>query len=315
MLRLHCLFQAPFINSLIRSLVTLSLYTHVALPSVLQVLILILSHIKDSSDLHSFLCTAKSMRDLASDTMLQSTWLFKHQPQALAVAARKRDSNLMLQLLRMGVSATDVVGGSYPLVLAATNDLPEVVAYLWNCIPAVKENVKAAEDAMCSAVQMGYVACLKILLAGSSSVLNADSKLYESSITALHLAAYMGRSAIVSVLIANVASCTTPDCHGRTALHHVCMGNDDKGNERAEIVALLLGAGGMSVLDSKDNYGDTATIIAAEHNQVGCLRALISAGCAVNITNPVGRSAYHLAGKRGYKHVQEVLINAGAFRN
>lgn len=93
-----------------------------------QILVQILSSIREASDLSACLSTCKSLQVLAIDPVLGATWLLnRHRDQprlTLLKAAQQGNGAVMSQLLKMGVSATECS----PLQLAISHDLYEVGA-------------------------------------------------------------------------------------------------------------------------------------------------------------------------------------------
>lgn len=113
------------------------------------------------------------MRDAVSDPELMARWLRMYrQPDGkalfLAARLRKQGSKVMLQLLRKGVSATEVTDAytrQSPLQLAVRHDLRGVVEFLWQRDDVRSpHHLEAATKALILASSFGHVACIRELL-------------------------------------------------------------------------------------------------------------------------------------------------------
>lgn len=200
------------------------------------------------------------MRAAATDPHLAAEYLFRYDgPWALSRVARKGRGDVMLFLLKMGLSATEQTHRSYsterftPLQLACRHNFPEVVQYLWTTGPHmddVRKDLTAAADALVDAAAAGHVECIQLLIGGAggpASPLTANSRL---------------------------------DAIGMTALHHVCT-DDAGGTRRKRIVGMLLNAG--SSPDAHDDGGRTPMHFAAISGSAACCSELIRAGASIHM--------------------------------
>lgn len=105
------------------------------------------------------------------------------------------------------------------------------------------------------------------------------------------------------VLLSYGASSTAHDYLERTALHVACSEFEWKDDKGEKIVQELLRApGGMSVLDSRDRYGDTPLHGAVLSGSASCCDLLLSAGSkATLMLNQRGQTPYQLASRYGCK--------------
>ncbi|KAF5834673.1 ankyrin repeat-containing domain protein [Dunaliella salina] len=289
-----------------------------------EVLLHILSFVERPRDLRACFGTNKGARAAAKDPALQAAWLLKNRPQsALSMAAQRRQGDVVLQLLKQGVSATawvrDCSLSSYnygPIALAAKYDLPEVVDWLWNRPPvcySVRADVEEAVEALFLAAKYGCPECLQLLLLPLSPV-HANIKRPGDSMSLLHAAVsrQKGKSAdeTVRVLASFGASCEARDKRGRSPLHVACS------NSRAlysmiqadvtlrTVRALLDAPQGMSVIDSQDGRGFTPLHCAAKNGLMDCCAELVKRGARVSIHSKSGRKPYQVAEDEGFDQIR-----------
>jgi ankyrin repeat protein len=121
-----------------------------------------------------------------------------------------------------------------------------------------------------------------------------------------------GRVELAMLLLSRGADLYTRSSSNETALISACT------RGHLEIVSLLLSkkpmdtaamAEWMAWLNAPDEYGDTALHLAIEENRDDIVRALVDAGCDVNIRNNKGAPALHYV-KDTY--IARILLDAGA---
>ena len=67
--------------------------------------------------------------------------------------------------------------------------------------------------------------------------------------------------------------------------------------------------------DSKDKFGNTLLIIAAQNNNKRILKICLRYGAQINMQNLMGNTALHFAKEYGYDDIFEYLIKKGANPN
>ena len=160
-----------------------------------------------------------------------------------------------------------------PLIVAAYMKKPEAVRALL----ALKANPNALDIERYDIVTIAAVAndldTLKAALDGGASAKNITSR-YDG--TALIAAAHLGHAEAVKMLIAAKAPLNHVNNLGWTAL----------------MESVVLGSG--------------------DANHTATLRALVEAGCDVNIADKQGATPLQHARRRGYVEMARILENAGA---
>jgi hypothetical protein len=112
--------------------------------------------------------------------------------------------------------------------------------------------------------------------------------------TALHIAARIGSTELVSLLVENGALVTATDHHSATPLHLACQ----KGHQKT--VLLLLGED--SPVNAADIRGNTCLHFACSNGHKECVKALIfhKDHCDINAANGQGDTPLHNAARWGY---------------
>lgn len=75
-------------------------------------------------------------------------------------------------------------------------------------------------------------------------------------------------------------------------------------------ITTLLNAGAK--LESRDDHGRTALMLATRHNRIGAAQVLIAAGADVNAKDHIHDSPYLYAGARGHNEILELTLAHGA---
>ncbi|XP_036438271.1 ankyrin repeat domain-containing protein 6b isoform X1 [Colossoma macropomum] len=164
----------------------------------------------------------------------------------------------------------------------------------------------------------------------------AEERIKEGDQTALHRAAVVGNSDVISALIQEGCALDRQDKDGNTALHEVAWhgfsqsvkllvkaganihaknkaGNAalhlacQNGHTQSSKVLLLGGARP----DSKNNVGDTCLHVSARYNHVCVIRILLGAFCSVSERNQAGDTALHVAAVLNHKKTARLLLEAG----
>ena len=64
--------------------------------------------------------------------------------------------------------------------------------------------------------------------------------------------------------------------------------------------------------NSKDKYGNTILIVAAQNGNKAVVKTALRHGAVINLTNCIGNSALHFASEFGYTKLAAYLISKGA---
>jgi ankyrin repeat protein len=122
--------------------------------------------------------------------------------------------------------------------------------------------------------------------------------------TFIHLAASLGHSNAVEVLIQTHADVNVVNKDGNTPLHLAAIRADDDG---ADVTAELLEADDINV-NAKNKAGNTALHIAAENNHKDTVESLLEADADNGIENKAGLTASQVTNN---SELQDMLMTAG----
>jgi len=113
-------------------------------------------------------------------------------------------------------------------------------------------------------------------------------------------------TSIVSVMLTLMLTSAFPSGGGlnQYPLHAAAL------QDNAQAIEQLLAAG--SKIDTRDQSGSTALLIAARANSIGAARALIDAGADVNAKDNIHDSAYLYSGARGHLDILKMTLAHGA---
>mmetsp|Transcript_40749 Transcript_40749/g.53672 ORF Transcript_40749/g.53672 Transcript_40749/m.53672 type:complete len:557 (-) Transcript_40749:122-1792(-) len=118
-------------------------------------------------------------------------------------------------------------------------------------------------------------------------------KLGSDGRAALHWACALNRSLIVNVLLKAGADIHCRDIHGWTPLHWATrMGH-------ANVVNTLLHSGGPSIINARDQSGNTPLMLCMGTNAMDCASLLIAAGADINEQNLWGQTLLMLCAEEG----------------
>jgi len=120
--------------------------------------------------------------------------------------------------------------------------------------------------------------------------------------TPLHIAAILGHTDIVEILLLHGAEIGSVDCHGHNPLH-LCAGS---GN--ISCLGCLLDHDGDLLLENPDNLGNTALHHASFYGHLECVRLLLETAADVLARNKQGHTPYSLASSRGHSEVCDLLL-------
>lgn len=156
------------------------------------------------------------------------------------------------------------------------------------------------ETPLMTAITCQQVDSIRQLIKLGASVNSSSSN---SDIAPLHLAAGVGRSDIVTMLLSAAAdphmllSCGRP-------LHVAATGGN------LSVIEQLLQHG--ADIDSRDIYGCTALHCAAQHGKAAVIQQLVSAGADVDLQQHEGATGVYLATYFGHTDIVDLLVSFGA---
>ncbi len=225
--------------------------------------------------------------------------------QAALHMAAVSDSSEIIELLLGNDADIDMTNDddNTPLILAT---------YARNA-GAIVELLKNGAD--CNMKGIGGRSCLHWLCThGMEEVLKFVSEYMEVNVniqdncgdSPIILAALNKELQCVKILLCNAdLDVNIPGKGGATLLHCLCREVCDK-----QTYELIIEQGAN--LNTEDEEGNTALILAAENNQFPLVRALLKSGCTVNSQGKEGKSALHWVAQSGYIDLVLKLIEAEA---
>ena len=158
------------------------------------------------------------------------------------------------------------------------------------------------QDALIEAVRAGNIDAVRAI-ASRETVRTADAE----GMTPLMLAASLGRTDIVHLLVAAGAEVDAVDARGFTALFHACYhGDEDRGHPEA--VQALLDAGADR--EATIGFGVRPLMYAAGNGEAGVVEVLLRAGADPAARNEGGRTALMMVKDRDYVDVINILHEA-----
>ena len=122
--------------------------------------------------------------------------------------------------------------------------------------------------------------------------------------TILHVAAALGHTEAIRVLLEYGAYVSVDDAKLRTPLHEAAAG----GHHSA--VSTLLAAGASTL--AGDNGGNRPLHVASYHGHKNVVRVLVAAGARLEAKNRAGKTPLYLAFTGGHQDAAQVLLAAGA---
>ncbi|KAF5595804.1 ankyrin repeat PH SEC7 domain-containing protein [Fusarium pseudoanthophilum] len=113
--------------------------------------------------------------------------------------------------------------------------------------------------------------------------------------TALHWASMKANPEVISLLLAAGASVKQRDTFGKTPLHWLAYYENIRHQDIEAAIEMLLVAG--SDLEARNNLGITPFLRSIEFDKLEVTRALVNAGCSVNISSHDSRNVLHIAAR------------------
>ncbi|GIL85127.1 hypothetical protein Vretimale_9982 [Volvox reticuliferus] len=192
----------------------------------------------------------------------------------LHLAAERGNAGVVAQLLAAGsvVDARDTAG-STALFLASEAGHTAAVERLLAAGADPSLSNAAGETPLYIAALRGHLGCVKELLVycNARGIAWQDPEMYGDAWTPLHAAAVANRADVAAYLLQAAGSAgagelvLAPNKYGQSVLHVAAR----KGS--SQLLRLLLSAGGVAVVGSRDGSGDTPVDVAKKNRHVAAL--------------------------------------------
>ncbi|CAG8452049.1 4542_t:CDS:2 [Acaulospora morrowiae] len=189
--------------------------------------------------------------------------------------------------------------GKTPLMVASSENCPDVVKYLCNISTVVVDlQDNEGETALYQAAEAGNAEVVEILIRSNAYVEIGNKK----NITPLMIAAYNGHADVCRILIdIGYANVDPQDDSGKTSLTLASY------EGHAQTVEVLLARGAN--VNIKDQYGWTALMLAAFSGRLDVCQLLLIHNADTNVTTDNGKTAVVLARDAGHYDVANLIEN------
>ncbi|KAF5984492.1 ankyrin repeat PH SEC7 domain-containing protein [Fusarium coicis] len=195
-----------------------------------------------------------------------------------------------LQEQPWAINTIDDAGDS-PLLLATYEDQVRSMEVLISAGAAVDQQSYTGWSPLMAAVHAENVESLKMLLKSRPNVNLCD----EEGATALHRASMKANPEVISLLLAAGASGKQRDNFSDTPLHDLAESKNIRHQDIEAAIEMLLVAG--SDLEARNNQGITPFLLSIRRDKLEITRALVNAGCSVNVSDYNSRNALHFAAR------------------
>ncbi|GIL66540.1 hypothetical protein Vafri_20039 [Volvox africanus] len=192
----------------------------------------------------------------------------------LHLAAERGNAGVVMQLLAAGsvVDARDTAGSTALFLASETGHTAAVEPLLAAGADPSLGNA-AGETPLYIAALRGHLGCVKELLVycNARGIAWQDPEMYGDAWTPLHAAAVANRADVAAYLLQAAGSAgagelvLAPNKYGQSVLHVAAR----KGS--SQLLRLLLSAGGVAVVGSRDGSGDTPVDVAKKNRHVAAL--------------------------------------------
>ncbi len=150
------------------------------------------------------------------------------------------------------------------------------------------------------AARLGKKDLVELLLANGADIHAKD----DAGTTVLHEAAQSGDKDLVEFLFTKGANIHAKDNNGNTVLHEAAQSGDK------DLVEFLFAKG--ADIHAKDNNGTTVLHAAAESGKIKLVKFLLANGADINVKDAKGTTVLHAAAKSGQIKLVEFLLANGA---
>lgn len=224
----------------------------------------------------------------------------------VAAGERERTAPQLVAVAEEGLLGSEISEtesdsqGQTPLIKAVRNGKLDTVQRLSKRGRKMNSKDLDGFNALHYAAQIGSSAMITALLEGGAGI--ECCSVY--GLTALHLATRGGHLPAVNVLLAAGADVGSAGGLRSAPLHLAASFG------RPLIVNCLL-AGGAQI-ESVNNFGERALHLAANKGHTNIVKTLLASGAMIEAETTLGERALHLAAKWGYTRVVIILLAAGA---
>jgi len=209
---------------------------------------------------------------------------------------------------RANIEARDYKSGNTPIIWASFNGHVKVMKILME----KGANIDALSDdghktALLFAAYNGHVEAVELLLQKGARVNQANAR----GDTSIALASFMNRAAVVDALLLRLADVTLRSHELQLTPLHLAA---HKGHVGILEKLLAEGVQAKTVVNAQDRDGNTAFMLAAQHNRTRAVEALLARApgpgilVELNHRDREGNSALALAVDRGHVGIVELLL-------
>ncbi|KAL0967319.1 hypothetical protein UPYG_G00250730 [Umbra pygmaea] len=199
----------------------------------------------------------------------------------------------------LSMSSPSQMGGCASFASDRGRGLMEGNEGCWNRAWKIREFKEGEQTALHRAAVVGNSDIISALIQEGCALDRQD----KDGNTALHEVSWHGFSQSVKLLVKAGANVHAKNKAGNTALHLACQ----NGHTQSSKVLLLAG----SRPDSKNNVGDACLHVASRYNHVPMIRVLLGALCSVAEKNQAGDTPLHVAAALNHKKTVRLLLEAG----